>query len=180
MTKLAFLTIGILQAPYYEPQIAPLGELLDPVWATAEASSGFVALSKQEERSGDRIWGPLTVPALFQKEALEMRLLTVLSLWENLESVFAFAYHGFHGQVFSRRKEWFVAKGVPGYVAWWVADNHTPTWQEASERYEQLHHAGSTATAFDFKSPFDAQGHLVKIDREIVKHQTAANPTSNE
>lgn len=57
---------------------------------------------------------------------------TTLSLWADLESVFAFAYNGVHAglnaEALKHRKEWFLTPEWPTYVAWWVEDNHEPDW----------------------------------------------------
>jgi hypothetical protein len=146
-----------------------MGGLLDPVWAAATSGPGFLGFSKGDPASEDRDWGSLTLPSIFQKEEYTMRVLSILSLWEDLESVFAFSYNGLHGHTFSRRKEWFVATEWPGSVAWWVADDHTPTWSEACERYEILLQSGPSAQAFDFKHAYSPQGHPMPLDREAIK-----------
>jgi hypothetical protein len=43
-----------------------------------------------------------------------------------------------------RRKEWFRKPQWPTYVAWWVSDDHVPTWAEAVERCEHLHDHGAS------------------------------------
>ncbi len=120
-------------------------------------------------------WGPQIAPTYFQKDEWENRRPATLSLWRDLESVFAFAYHGVHGEALSKRKEWFVKPEWPTYVAWWVSDEHTPDWVEACERYEKLQSEGPTPYAFDFKQAFDPSGRALKIDRERVKQLIAEN-----
>src|SRR5579864_3632763 len=92
-----------------------------------------------------------------------------LSLWRDLESVFAFAYAHVHAEALSHRKEWFLPPAWPAYVAWWVADGHTPDWHEATVRLEHLHDHGPTAFAFHFKQAFGSDGHPVELDRTRVK-----------
>ena len=75
-----------------------------------------------------------------------------------MESVSAFAYRGAHGEVFRKRREWFVKAEWPTYVAWWVDDDHVPTYAEAIERHKRLHDRGPTPHAFNFKTPFDKDG----------------------
>ena len=92
-------------------------------------------------------------------------------------SVFAFTYNGIHAEALSKRKEWFEHPKWPSYVAWWVEAEHTPSWEEAYERYDKLHREGSSPEAFDFKHPFGADGQPVKIDREVVKRKVS--PSNN-
>jgi hypothetical protein len=51
------------------------------------------------------------------------------------------------------------------YVAGWVADDATPSWEEAMARLDHLHEHGSSPQAFDFKAPFDAAGNPATIRR---------------
>jgi hypothetical protein len=82
-----------------------------------------------------------------------------ISLWKDLESVFAFAYSGLHGEALRLRKEWFVSPPLgPTYTIWWVGDGHEPTWFEARERQWHLHAYGPTPYAFTFHTPFAADG----------------------
>ena len=92
-----------------------------------------------------------------------------------MESAFAFAYAGVHAEALSRRKEWFLAPAWPTYVAWWVPDDHTPDWHEATARHEHLHDNGPSPYAFDFKHPFGPDGNPVDIDRVRVKVKMERN-----
>ena len=94
---------------------------------------------------------------------------------KDLESAFAFAYAGVHAEALSRRKEWFLAPAWPTYVAWWVPDDHTPDWHEATARHEHLHDNGPSPYAFDFKHPFGPDGNPVDIDRVRVKVKMERN-----
>lgn len=85
-----------------------------------------------------------------------------LSLWANLESVFAYAYLSDHAEALRLRREWFVKPAWPSYVIWWVADSHEPSWQEAVERHQRLHTQGPTPHAFTFPTPFDAESHPLR------------------
>ena len=105
-------------------------------------------------------------------------------MWDDLESVYAFAYYGRHAEALGKGKEWFVNSEWPFYVAWWVEDDHIPTRQDASQRLEHLHDHGSTPHAFDFNTPFDDVGKPWQMDRgeirersEVVKKFDEDNPT---
>ena len=83
---------------------------------------------------------------------------TTLSLWNNLDPVYSFAYRGIHLEALQKRKEWFQTPEWPTYVAWWVGDDERPTLEEAARRLEHLHDNGPTPEAFTFKQPFDSEG----------------------
>ena len=107
-----------------------------------------------------------------------------MSLWDDLESVYAFAYNGRHAEALGKREEWFRKPEWPTYVAWWVEDDHIPTREEGATHLEHLHDHGSTYYAFDFKTPFSADGQPCRMDRdrvrdraEVVKQFDANNPT---
>jgi len=95
-------------------------------------------------------------PACYPKLDDTERFAMTLSLWDDLESVAAFAYNGAHAEALMRRKDWFQSLGLPSYVAWWVAEDHNLDWKEGSDRLDHLHAHGSSAFAFNFAKPFDA------------------------
>lgn len=175
MAKLAFMTIGLLQAPDYDPWVQGFIDRIDANFTAADSSAGFLDRSTRDAISGEHLWGTAPVPRIFQGRDTEDRLPKTLSLWQDLESVYAFAYNGAHAEALSKRKEWFVKPEWPTYVAWWVPDDHTPSWPEAIERYDFLCQAGSSSVAFDFRQPFDASGQPVKLDREVVKTKALVN-----
>ena len=100
---------------------------------------------------------------------------STLSRWDDLESIFAFAYSGFHSGNLRRRQEWLVDPQWPSYAAWWVADDHKPDWHEANERLERLHDHGPSPYAFDFKRPFDPHGGPIELDRTLVQEKIDRN-----
>ena len=82
--------------------------------------------------------------------------------------MFAFAYRGAHAESLRHRKEWFVEPAWPTYAAWWIDDDHIPTWEEAMERVNALYHRGPTPFAFTFKQPYDADGRPMRVDRSLA------------
>jgi hypothetical protein len=94
-----------------------------------------------------------------------------LSLWDDVESVYASTYAGFHTEVLKKRYEWFEEGDYPAYVAWWIADDESPIQADGAERLEHLHDNGSTAYAFDFKSPFDSDSQPLSMDgQKMAEH----------
>ncbi len=168
MSRVAFMTIGVLKDVVGAPLVQGFSERVDPIFAMAEHADGFIG-HPYDSAGGKTSWGDWALPALFQDPAYEPRVVATLSLWRDLESVFTFAYRGIHAEALGKRREWFVAGGWPVYVAWWVDDDHLPSWREASERYEQLHAHGALPGAFNFRQPFGADGQPVQLDREALR-----------
>lgn len=173
MPRLAFMTAATLHESYDHPRTQGFIERTGPTFAAAEASEGFIMRSLWPDPDDVRIWGEWVVPRMFQSIDYENLVPPTLSLWQDIESVFAFAYNGVHAEAFRKRREWFAPLTMPGYVAWWVADDHIPTWQEGSQRFDQLEAEGPAPAAFDFKHPYGPDGQPVRIDREVVRRKAA-------
>ncbi|MFK7802035.1 MAG: DUF3291 domain-containing protein [Anaerolineae bacterium] len=169
MAKVVLMTIGVLKAPSGDPQVQGFEERAEANFKAAEASPGFVDRSRFDEATQTHTWKGRSQPRMFQDEKYNDLVPQTLSMWQDLESLFAFAYNGIHAEALSKRKEWFTRIQSPTYVAWWVADNHTPSWEEAYKRYDALHETGSSPEAFDFKHPFGPDGQPIKINRAAVK-----------
>jgi hypothetical protein len=128
------------------------------VYAAAEGSAGFFERSVRNLQTSEHSWGPVIVPKCAPNELPLTQFAMTLSLWQDLESVAAFAYRGLHREALSKREEWFRSGPWPPYVAWWVEDGHKPNWKEAIDRIDHLHDHGATSHAFSFRQPFDAAG----------------------
>ncbi|MFI5269708.1 MAG: DUF3291 domain-containing protein [Chloroflexota bacterium] len=160
MPCVAFFTFGIMREPKGHPQVQGFFTVDGAVFAAARSSPGFidgrgfVTDHSTNPPAGRRDLYPaaVTAPECHPPQA------STLSLWQSLEAVFGFAYHGIHAEALRQRKEWFVKPAWPVYAAWWVEDGDTPSWEEAMARLDHLHQHGSTPQAFDFKAPFDAAG----------------------
>ena len=168
MSHLALMTIGRLLAPWGDPIVRGFEERIDETFATAAASPGFVARIGAVER-GAVDGGPQVVPPAFAGPENEDRIARTCSVWRDAESAFAFSYRGIHGAALRDRHAWFAKVDAPSHVAWWVDEEHVPTWAEAAARYAELASVGPSARAFDFRSPFDADGRATTIDREAVR-----------
>jgi hypothetical protein len=173
MARVAFYTIGLLITDSEDPQVQGFWDRVDAVFKKAESSEGFLGRSSYDDENSAGSWGIWTAPPVFQKDEYNNRRPATLSLWQDLESVFAFAYNGLHGEALSKRREWFARTEWPVYTAWWVEDNHIPTWQEASERQDRLTKYGPTPEAFNFKQPFGSDGQPLQLDREVIKSKAA-------
>ncbi|MBC8280979.1 MAG: DUF3291 domain-containing protein [Chloroflexi bacterium] len=143
------------------------------VYVSAENSPGFVDRSGQSwkrnhaDRNAD--WGNRDASPRFLTTGKHRDTAATLSVWDDVESVYAFTYAGFHAEVLKMRDDWFVKGDWPAYVSWWIPDGETPIQAHGAERLEHLHDNGSTAYAFDFKAPFDADGQPLTMDRQKIQ-----------
>jgi methyl-accepting chemotaxis protein len=148
---------------------AELMEWVGPVFAGIDAAAGFI---DRHQGPDDNRWGPMLTP-----EFDDGNPLGTLSLWQDLESVFAETYNGLHIDAMRKRDAWFRKERGPTYTMWWVGDRHMPTWEEAIVRQKKLHEEGATADAFTFRAPFDASGRPVRVDRARVDTIAASQGT---
>lgn len=158
MARLAFKTYGLLKADFDDPAVKGFVDRIADVFDVAEGAGGFI----DHAGTGRADWGDRVVPR-FSEGAME-RTVGTLSIWQDIDAVSIYALQGVHSEALRRRHEWFPPADHPNHVAWWIADDHIPTWAEACERLEYLHDHGSTARAFSLRSPFDAEGRPTKLD----------------
>ena len=174
--QLAFMTLGILRKPFGHADVQGFVDRIPGVYAQMDASQGFHARSIRDLGTYLHSWGDTTLPAWYPKGgAVPEQVAVTLSLWADLESVAAFAYHGAHAEALSKRHEWADRAVVPMYVAWWVDADQPITFPEGYQRIEALYRNGSTAFTFNCAKPFDAEGKACVLDREAMKAKAAAN-----
>ncbi|MFD7556821.1 DUF3291 domain-containing protein [Streptomyces sp. NPDC059835] len=145
-THLAQLNVAALRHPLDDPRIAPFVELLDPVNAAADGAPGFVWRLVEEgeaDATGLRPAGD--------------GVIVNLSVWENQEALWDFAYRSGHLEAMRRRREWFERHVEAHLVLWWVPAGHLPTVGEALERLADLQTHGPTPRAFTFTSSYTAE-----------------------
>ncbi|WP_435971040.1 DUF3291 domain-containing protein [Streptomyces sp. Qhu_M48] len=142
---LAQLNVATLRYPLDDPRVAPFVEMLDPVNVAADDAPGFV-WRLVEDGAAD---------ATGLRPAGE-NVIVNLSVWENQEALWDFAYRSGHLEVMRRRREWF-ARHVEAHLAlWWVPAGHLPTVGEALERLADLRAHGPSPHAFTFASSYTA------------------------
>lgn len=178
---LALYTFGIFRRPSADPVNDSFHALNDINLAAVEIAEGFVARSGYDGDPGPASWGQHAYPRFYVQHA-DAHSPSTLSLWRNLEAPFAFAYTGIHAQALARGRDWFLQPvpppqkpAWPPYVLWWVTAGHRPDWQQAVARLEALHDRGATPDAFTWKTPFDAAGQPVSLNREAVRRMTQQN-----
>jgi hypothetical protein len=178
MARLAFTTIGVLYELRSHPRSKGFADRSPHIMKLAEACEGFIARSVLDYETERNSWGEVMRPSFVPPER-EANIAQTLSLWEDLESVYAFAYHaGRHAEALRMRAEWFHAPDHPNYAAWWVADEHRPDFAEGARALEALHANGPTPAAFNFKQPFDAEGRGARLDPALVKAKAARNAST--
>lgn len=173
--RLAFYTVSLLHEPVGHARVQGFIDRAPGVYAAADASIGFHSRSIRDFTTYKHSWGEIVIPKCYPPLAPADQYATTLSLWDDLESVAAFAYKGAHGEALANKKEWFQSLGVPTYVAWWVAADHQPTWQEAADRLDHLHMNGASAFAFNMRTPHDANGNPVKLDNWAMQAKAKQN-----
>lgn len=172
MSRLAFMTAAFLKDEWGEPSNQGFRDRIEASVQTLSETEGFIA-SDFDQSS---VWGEIIAPRIVDRPEFENKGAYTLSLWDDLESVFAYAYNGAHGEALRHRHEWFLKGEWPVHVAWWVDDDHIPTFAEAAQRYDLLHEQGPTPAAFNFQHPFDAHGDPFNIDRGRVREKASKIP----
>ena len=173
MAKLVLYTFAIFQQPRDHEQNQSFHDRNPFVYVSAENTPGFVdraGLSwKRNHADRNRDWGVWDVSPRFLTNGDHQNTAATISMWDDVESVYAFTYYGFHAEVLKKREDWFVKGEWPAFVCWWTGDDASPTRAEGAQRLEHLHDNGPTPHAFDFKAPFDAQGNPLRMDRQKIK-----------
>jgi len=184
-TRLAFFTVGVLHEPAGEARVQDFVDRVPGVYGEAGNSAGFHSRSIRHVETWKHSWGDPVVPACYRAlypgigEDLR-RIPMTFSLWDDLESVATFAYNGPHAQALGKRKEWFIADGLPTYVAWWVSEGHPMTFKQAADKLDFLHTCGPGPEAFTFAKPFDSDGNPLRLDRVLVQSKAKRNESKRE
>lgn len=168
--KLAFFTFGQLIQPFGHQAVQGFIDRIAGVYEAADAMEGFIGRSERNMETMTHSWGKIETPQCWGVEDLE-RTVATLSLWADIESVAAFAYHGAHGEAMTKRNEWFQHRGLPEHTAWWVDSQSQIDWQTAAKRMDHLFENGPTPLAFSLKSPFDEGGQPYKLVTSKVREK---------
>ncbi len=144
---LAQVNIGLPLAPLDSPDLAAFVELLEPINALADDSSGFVWRLQTED-------GNATAVRAFDDD----RLIVNISVWVSLEALGEFVYRSAHSSVMRRRREWFEKMPKLFSALWWIPAGTLPTVSDAEERLDHLRRHGPSSTAFTFRNPFPPPG----------------------
>ncbi|MEM6281924.1 MAG: DUF3291 domain-containing protein [Chloroflexota bacterium] len=140
---LAQINAAPMLAPLDSPQLRDFVDGLVRINHLAEQSPGFVWRLVGD--GGDATDIRLTDDA---------DLLINMSVWENMDVLYAFTYNTEHVEFFRRRREWFAKWERPSPVMWWIPEGELPTLQDARERIDHMEQHGPTPFAFNFKKRF--------------------------
>jgi hypothetical protein len=89
-----------------------------------------------------------------------------MSVWEDLESLFAYVYRSDHLQVMAQRRLWFEKPAGAFMALWWLPRGRLPSFEAGLEKIALLDRRGPSPEAFTFKRPYDAAGR--PIDRAAL------------
>ncbi|MGD9485985.1 DUF3291 domain-containing protein [Streptomyces sp. TRM70308] len=183
MPRVAFTTFAVLNHPYPHLSNEDFNVLEGVVFGASSEAPGFIA--RAEAVGGAQTkwtnfgrhygeWGEFHAPSFYtggRDDETDTRAST-LSVWQDLESVHAYAFSGIHLYALKNRRKWFAHLPHRLYAAWWVADDAVPTWREACDRLDLLNETGPTPEAFDFRTAFDADGnpYRLRIGRTAAEH----------
>lgn len=152
MYELAQINIAHLKASLDSPLLAEFVHFLEPVNALAEQSPGFVWRMKDEDsNNATTLETPFSNP----------QMVANMSVWEDLESLKAFAFHTAHSYFVRNGQRWFHKMKKPHLVLWWIPKGHEPTQAEAKEKLDLIEKIGPTAAAFNFGRAFYPDGRLM-------------------
>lgn len=143
-----------------------------PILRLVDSSPGLIARSGYDSEPGPASWGIQVFPRFYVEQGDGWSPST-LSVWSDLESVFAFSYFGLHAEALAHGREWFQKPQWPTYVLWWVKSEEKIIWADAVKRHEHLHDHAPSPYAFNFKNAYDASGNRCAVDHVKVKEIVA-------
>ncbi len=172
---LALYTFGQFLKRADDPANQGFHDLNDPVLQMADQAPGLIARSGYASDPGPESWGEEVYPEFYVERGDGWSPAT-LSLWQDIEALFAFTYFGLHATALKRGREWFEHPTWPPLVTWWHTGTANPTWTEGVHRHKHLHVNGPTPFAFTFKRPFDAEANPIKLDNARLKQLRKTAP----
>jgi hypothetical protein len=141
---IAQFNVARLLAPLDDPRLAEFVGSLERINTIADESPGFVWRLQGE--GGDAT----------SLRPLGDDVIVNMSVWRDIDSLFAFVYRTAHAPVMAKRRQWFATPGGPFMVLWWIRAGYIPTVADALTRLAILARKGPTLAAFTFKTRFPA------------------------
>ena len=166
--QLALYTFGIFKKPSNDAANDGFHLRNDPILKLVDGAPGMIARAGYDGDPGSASWGKQVYPCFYVEQGDGFSPST-LSVWRDLESLFAFTYFGLHSEALAKGHEWFKKPEWPPYVLWWVKEGQYPTWAEGVERHEHLHVHGPTAFAFSFRAAYNFDGAALSVDLARAK-----------
>lgn len=140
---LAQYNIAWIKAPLDSPEMADFTNNIPAINRLAEEAPGFVWRHQTDDGDSTSI-----------RVRDDDRIIINFSVWQDVESLFQYAFYSGHTDYFRRRNEWFTHDDEPYAVLWWVPSGHEPTVEEAEAKLAELKARGATPDAFTFKKRF--------------------------
>jgi hypothetical protein len=140
---IAQYNIARLRAPLDAPPISDFVAAIDTLNNLADTSKGFVWRHQDENGNSTSV-----------RVRDDPLILINFSVWEDIDSLFHYAYYSDHAAMFRRRREFFEETTEAYLVLWWIPAGHRPSIQEAEERLDHLRENGPSPFAFGFKSRY--------------------------
>ena len=142
---LAQMNVGRMVDEADSPALSGFMAQLDGLNALADTAPGFVWRLQGEAGNATDI-----------KPTDDTRFIVNMSVWTDVESLFAYVYRTSHRDTMVRRREWFEQPQSAYQVLWWIRAGHLPTVEQGLARLGLLRAEGPSAAAFTFKSVFPA------------------------
>lgn len=141
--------------PVTDERMLSFTSRLSAIQALAERSPGFIWRDLTDAEDADFTG--------YSGHETPGQVLANMSVWDGLESLFAFVYKTAHAKVMTISKDNFQPFKQDNFVLWWVPKGHKPSGKEAKKRLDDLRRDGPAPTAFTFKKPFSETGQPVSI-----------------
>lgn len=175
--RLALYTFGMFLRPSEDPANDGFHQRNDLIFELVDRSPGLLARSGYASDPGPESWGQEVYPRFYEERGDGWSPAT-LSLWQDLEAVFAFTYFGLHAEAMAHGREWFEQPSWPPLVLWWHAGDAYPKWSEGVARHEHLHDRGASAHAFTFKEAYGPDGARVRLDKARLKRLSQSDTST--
>ena len=147
---LAQINVARALAPLDDPRLAGFVARLDAINALADRSPGFVWRLQSDSGNATDI-----------QVSTDPKFIVNMSVWQDLEALFAYVYRSDHLQVMAQRRQWFEKPNGAFMALWWVPAGTVPDVEDGMRRLALLDRSGPTAEAFTFKAPYDAAGRTI-------------------
>lgn len=173
---LALYTFGQFIEAADHPSNQGFHDRNDANLAAVDRAHGLIGRSGYDDDPGPESWGPQVYPRFFRDRHGDEWSPSTLSLWQDIESIWAYTYSGIHAEALTKARGWFQKGDWPPLVLWWALER--PDWAEAVRRHEHLYDHGPSPHAFGFRQAFDAAGAPLIVDRARVREIAALNAGS--
>ena len=134
---IAQMNWGRMLAPLDAPEMAEFNAALAGVYDLAERHDGFI-WRIPDDVAGDEL------AALGHDD----RMSATVSVWRDIDALWAFTFQTAHGRFLDQRAQWFVPVEGPQLVFWDVDEEARPGFAEAFRRLEHLKANGPGPEAY--------------------------------